>query len=439
MKDDQKLPHLKAELLQDINASRRRFLKHSSMAVAASPLALSPTLSAASQVMQPGLSSSPLAVNPLGFNGERKDPATGLYHLGNGYRAYNPRLMRFHAMDSMSPFGKGGINSYAYCLGDPVNLRDPSGHVAISSLIIGAIVGAVVGAGVSAAAEGIQTAVSGDDFDWKQVGIGAALGFISGGFGAASIGAKTSVKVGLAVADAVVSGAADFGLSVATGASTKQAGINAGIGTVVGLATFGVGQGVGQLGKSLSAANQSITRVKTIGLSGRGMVGRRFSALYDYSLLDALDLEGGLKVSKTTGEKLVGFHGTSSASLAQGIEGGLNLGKMNTNGGLSGGKGFYFSVTPSIAKDFAEVATSEFGGTPTLLGVFTSTQQYQGMSIKGQLHIGKMGGGGMRVGHLSELEGIVRPGAYQAVRLRPLKWGYDGGVNRLPLSLDSPW
>ncbi len=45
----------------------------------------------------------------------------------------------------------------------------------------------------------------------------------------------------------------------------------------------------------------------------------------------------------------------------------------------------------------------------------------------------------MKVGYLSELEGIVRPGAYQAVRLRPLKWGYDGRVDRLPYSLESPW
>ncbi|HEY0286433.1 MAG TPA: RHS repeat-associated core domain-containing protein [Pseudomonas sp.] len=64
----------------------------------------------------------------LGFDGELPDPVTGCYLLGNGYRAYNPSLMRFHSPDSLSPFGAGGINAYAYCLGDPVNLIDPTGH-----------------------------------------------------------------------------------------------------------------------------------------------------------------------------------------------------------------------------------------------------------------------------------------------------------------------
>ena len=64
----------------------------------------------------------------LDFNGERPDPVTGHYLLGNGYRAFNPVLMRFNSPDSWSPFGEGGINAYAYCVGDPVNRVDPTGH-----------------------------------------------------------------------------------------------------------------------------------------------------------------------------------------------------------------------------------------------------------------------------------------------------------------------
>jgi RHS repeat-associated protein len=63
-----------------------------------------------------------------GFNGEQPDPVTGHYLLGNGYRAFNPVLMRFNSPDSLSPFGGGGINVYAYCAGDPVNRVDPTGH-----------------------------------------------------------------------------------------------------------------------------------------------------------------------------------------------------------------------------------------------------------------------------------------------------------------------
>ena len=70
----------------------------------------------------------------LGFNGERADPVTGHYLLGNGYRAFNPVLIRFNSPDSWSPFGKGGINAYAYCLGDPINRIDPDGNISVLML-----------------------------------------------------------------------------------------------------------------------------------------------------------------------------------------------------------------------------------------------------------------------------------------------------------------
>lgn len=71
----------------------------------------------------------------LGFDGERRDPVTGHYLLGNGYRAFNPVLMRFNSPDSLSPFGEGGLNAYAYCQGDPVNDRDPTGHAPYAALV----------------------------------------------------------------------------------------------------------------------------------------------------------------------------------------------------------------------------------------------------------------------------------------------------------------
>jgi RHS repeat-associated protein len=70
----------------------------------------------------------------LGFNGERRDSLTGHYHLGNGYRQFNPVLMRFNSPDSWSPFEEGGLNAYAYCEGDPRNRVDPTGHGPISKI-----------------------------------------------------------------------------------------------------------------------------------------------------------------------------------------------------------------------------------------------------------------------------------------------------------------
>ncbi|WP_409322314.1 RHS repeat-associated core domain-containing protein [Pseudomonas putida] len=66
--------------------------------------------------------------NSLQFHGEFLHSTVGLYFLGLGARTYNPRIFRFHSSDSLSPFSLGGINSYTYCLSDPINLSDPTGR-----------------------------------------------------------------------------------------------------------------------------------------------------------------------------------------------------------------------------------------------------------------------------------------------------------------------
>ncbi|MBC3955534.1 RHS repeat-associated core domain-containing protein [Pseudomonas triticifolii] len=73
----------------------------------------------------------------LRFAGERPDGVTGHYLLGNGYRAFNPVLMRFNNPDSLSPFDEGGLNAYVYCGADPVNRIDPDGHI-YSSIVLNA-------------------------------------------------------------------------------------------------------------------------------------------------------------------------------------------------------------------------------------------------------------------------------------------------------------
>lgn len=68
-----------------------------------------------------------VAMPVAGFKGQRTEMHTQWYHLGHGHRVYNPVLRRFHSPDRLSPFASGGLNAYAYCQGDPINYRDPTG------------------------------------------------------------------------------------------------------------------------------------------------------------------------------------------------------------------------------------------------------------------------------------------------------------------------
>jgi RHS repeat-associated protein len=117
----------------------------------------------------------------LAFNGERPDPLTGHYHLGNGYRQFNPVLMRFNSSDSLSPFSDGGLNAYAYCVGDPVNRSDPTGKISILSIITG--VSGVVGAATFVG----SLLVEDETLAWTLSGISMLASGIAIGGGLASL------------------------------------------------------------------------------------------------------------------------------------------------------------------------------------------------------------------------------------------------------------
>lgn len=156
----------------------------------------------------------------LGFNGELPDPVTGCYLLGNGYRAYNPVLMRFYSPDNFSPFGAGGINAYAYCVGDPINLSDPTGHFSWRAILgiviaVASIALTVVTLGTSAPATGptlvggltLSTSAAIVNIAANTVGIAATiaqevaprsdaanvLGYVSMGLGVLSAGLDKAV------------------------------------------------------------------------------------------------------------------------------------------------------------------------------------------------------------------------------------------------------
>lgn len=73
---------------------------------------------------QPRVAAMPV----LGFNGQHAEAIVEGYFPGHGHRMYSTLLMRFHVPDRSSPFGKGGLNCYAYCHADPLNRHDPTGR-----------------------------------------------------------------------------------------------------------------------------------------------------------------------------------------------------------------------------------------------------------------------------------------------------------------------
>ena len=145
----------------------------------------------------------------FGFNGQWKDPVTGWYHLGHGYRVYNPVLMRFHSPDQWAPFISGEVNAYAYCSNDPINRIDPSDHfsifgweistrdltLAIVGIAVGVVVGILTGGAGFAVEVGVGIAVgvafdvatgavydwaSGGKPTWESIGTDALYGAIGG-------------------------------------------------------------------------------------------------------------------------------------------------------------------------------------------------------------------------------------------------------------------
>lgn len=157
-----------------------------------------------------------------GFNSEQPDPLTGNYLLGNGYRAYSPVLIRFFSPDTFSPFEAGGFNPYSYCLGDPVNRADPSGHIS-----------------------------------WQAgVGIGlGVLGMLYGGYTLAFGGVALSAGMSAASAAVMVSGAAGAGAATAGVAQALIAEGGAGSGAASTLGWVGLALGAASFAAGM-ASNQ---------------------------------------------------------------------------------------------------------------------------------------------------------------------------------------
>ncbi len=111
--------------------------------------------------------------NPYRYRGYRYDTETGLYYLNARY--YNPEWGRFINADSY--LGDSGLlshNVFAYCMNDPVNLQDPSGNIAISTLIM---IGGLVAWGLGTAHSAAQQKKATGKVDWiYAISYGAGWG-----------------------------------------------------------------------------------------------------------------------------------------------------------------------------------------------------------------------------------------------------------------------
>ena len=113
------------------------------------------------------------------------DDETGLYFLQSRY--YDPEVGRFISQDSLDFADHNaiiGLNLYAYCNNNPVNLVDPNGNFGISTLIIAMLIGFGVGALVGGTFEiGKQIYNKGwnpVDWNWNQIVLSTFGGGVAG-------------------------------------------------------------------------------------------------------------------------------------------------------------------------------------------------------------------------------------------------------------------
>ena len=155
-----------------------------------------------------------LLANPFRYRGYYYDSSIGLYYLNSRY--YDPETGRFLNEDLVSylePETIGGINLYAYCLNDPVNYIDPTGHkaewwqwlisgieVVVGSALVATGVASgvgigLIGLGVGSMISGAVNESTGGSFTagWTGGQVGGIFSFIP--YIGATVGAFTSSVV----------------------------------------------------------------------------------------------------------------------------------------------------------------------------------------------------------------------------------------------------
>ena len=207
--------------------------------------------------------------NPFRYRGYYYDTSIGLYYLNSRY--YDPETGRFLNEDLVSylePETIGGINLYAYCLNDPVNNIDPSGHL-VMTLLIAMGIGAAIG-GIASAITGAIAGKRGLDLFLHSLG-GAVLGGVLGGAttlgGLFGIGAISSSFAALgfmgSVAASFGAGVLSYGLQEVWSVDDAEwdwgdAAAYGGIAATQGAFAFGVGAVLGYSGNWQSLSKKPI-------------------------------------------------------------------------------------------------------------------------------------------------------------------------------------
>ena len=123
------------------------------------------------------------------YKGYYYDTDIELYYLKT--RFYNPVLLRFITPDSIEYLDSSsiiGLNLYAYCGNDPVNMVDEEGNFGfLASVLIGAVIGLVI----SYASDVVSNAQDGFEWsdlntfedNWKKYVCATVGGAVSGAFG----------------------------------------------------------------------------------------------------------------------------------------------------------------------------------------------------------------------------------------------------------------
>lgn len=256
------------------------------------------------------------------FNGELRDEVSGCYLLGAGHhRPYSPLLGVFLAPDRASPFGAGGLNTLAWCAGDPINRSDPSGHfwkwiVAAAGIVFGAV--AVV-ASFGAASAAVGALAAGGIAALTKSGAGAIAALT---LGVSALGAETG---------AIVAGATG---NHATAEVLGWVGLGLGL---VGAAPA-VAKGAGRLLTRFTGFTRRIDRIRRVGLSGDGAISagqqmarrpsmaapaRRASMAAPAQRPRRAPIVPGSS-SGRRGSTFVGYHGTSGANAEKILSGGAD-------------------------------------------------------------------------------------------------------------------